>query len=242
MGVIKRNENLFNVKYTISEETLYIPSSDDETLNYWTEEEVQTQQHVPNLRPRPPTIGSTFSTLKNHSGKKKFRRYHNAHQLLTLTEEDELQEVTIEDFIENSKSGFSILLNDEEALEKWNEFISSSEEHQRKLLENDKKKHAFPRPAINKTLRSLLRKKSVPLGMVEYFEGEIISFFSAEPQKIYISPVLSSFERLLLHSVSDYHHLASLKNAKLVRVENPKNEFPLPSLLLVQYLKSNYRL
>ena len=54
-----------------------IPSSDDETLSYWTEEEVQTRQHVPNLRPRPPTIGSTFSTLKNHSGKKKFRRYHN---------------------------------------------------------------------------------------------------------------------------------------------------------------------
>lgn len=93
----------------------------------------------------------------------------------------------------------------------WDEFISSSEEHQRELLENvTKRKQNSARPAINRAFRNLLRKKSFPLGMLHYLEQELISFFSAEPTKTYISPALSSFERLLLHSLSDYHHLASL--------------------------------
>lgn len=38
-------------------------------------------------------------------------------ELVTLAEEDELQEVTIDDFVENSKSAFTILLEDNKSLE-----------------------------------------------------------------------------------------------------------------------------
>ncbi|KAK6638183.1 hypothetical protein RUM44_008611 [Polyplax serrata] len=247
MGVIKRIENLFEIKCSVSEETLYIPSSDDEGSYSQSENNLPILERPQTIRQRHPTIGPSYSPLKNHSGKKKFRRYNNVNQLLTLTEEDELQEVTIDDFIVNTKSAFAKVMEDDESLQKWNEFISNSEERQRELLEtsNNMKNHSN-RPVINKRLRSLLRKKNLPLGMLHYLEQELISFFSAEPTKIYISPALSSFERLLLHSISNYHRLASLsflsepEKVKLVRVKNPRNEFPFPSLLLMQYLETNY--
>ena len=38
-------------------------------------------------------------------------------ELVTLAEEDELKEVTIDDFVENSKSAFTILLENDKNLE-----------------------------------------------------------------------------------------------------------------------------
>lgn len=117
---------------------------------------------------------------------------------------------------------------------------------------------------LNTALKNLLRKNNLPVGMLQYLEEEVVSFFIAMPTKTYVSRELNSFERLLLHSVSDYHRLKSLskKNSflwpnrirpiikyhvlgfdsepegvRLVRVKNPKKEFSSPPLLLAQYVE-----
>lgn len=94
--------------------------------------------------------------------------------------------------------------------------MSSSEERQQQMIAQEWKNatEAARRKPIQRrlsaTLRSLLKKRSLPLGMVQYLEGELVTFFSAMPRDIYVSPELSSFERMLLHSLSDYHSLTSL--------------------------------
>lgn len=101
-------------------------------------------------------------------------------------------------------------------LQKWNEFVNSTEEKQQEMIAEAKAKRrnelskAPLNRRLNVALRNLLRKKNLPIGMLQYLEQEVVSFFSAMPTQTYISPALSSFERLLLHSVSDYHQLMSL--------------------------------
>jgi hypothetical protein len=45
--------------------------------------------------------------------------------------------------------------------------------------------------------------------MLEFLENEVVDFFSKMPCGIYTSSSLSSYERLLLHAVSQYHCLIS---------------------------------
>ncbi|KAL0272551.1 UNVERIFIED_CONTAM: hypothetical protein PYX00_005479 [Menopon gallinae] len=256
MGVIKKIECPIHIKYASSEETLYIPSDDEQSVI--EEEEVDTRAYarVHNrprlLRHNVPTVGPSSSNLRSNSGKKKSRRYQNVNQLITLAEEDEIQEVTIDDFVGSTKTPFSILLEDENSLEKWDEFVCSSEEKQQQVINEGKEKKCnlskqSDSPEINATLRRLLRRKSFPTGILQYLEEELVSFFSAMPTKTYISRELSSFERLLLHSLSEYHRLISVsfdsdpEQIRLVRVRNPRKEFPSPPLLLVQYLETVHR-
>lgn len=249
MGVIKKTDHTVNVniKSSISEETLYIPSSDDEhSIPQF--EEGRPRRHPRILRNHIPTVGPSFSGLKTHSGKKKSRRYFNVSELVTLAEEDELQEVTIEDFVENSKSAFTVLLEDNKNLEKWDEFVESSEEKQQQFISEHRKKKPknmnYPfQQKLNVALKNLLRKNNLPVGMLQFLEDELVSFFVAMPTQTYISRQLNSFERLLLHSVSDYHRLKSLsfdsepEGVRLVRVKNPRKEFFSPPLLLAQYVE-----
>lgn len=242
MGVIKKADHTVTIRTSTSEETLYIPSSDDEP-GIPSFEEGRSRRHPRILRHHIPTVGQTVNGLKNHSGKKKSRRYFNASELMTLREEDELQEITIDDFVENSKSAFTILLEDDKNLKKWDEFVESSEEKQNQFISEHKKKknkNSQLQHKINSVLRNLLRKNNLPVGMLQYLEDELINFFLSMPTKTYVSRQLNSFERLLLHSVSDYHRLKSLsfdsepEGIRLVRVKNPRKEFACPPLLLAQ--------
>lgn len=59
-----------------------IPSGDEEDTNHiWlnTDTTITQPPRIPRQRPSP--IGPCTLNLKNHSGKKKFRRYHNGNYL-----------------------------------------------------------------------------------------------------------------------------------------------------------------
>jgi len=45
--------------------------------------------------------------------------------------------------------------------------------------------------------------------MLEFLENQVVDFFSKMPCGTYTSSSLSSYERLLLHAVSQYHCLIS---------------------------------
>lgn len=104
-------------------------------------------------------------------------------------------------------------------LQKWDEFICSSEEKQQQVINEGKEKKCnlsrqSDSPEISAALRRLLRRKSFPTGILQYLEEELVGFFLEMPTKTYISRELSSFERLLLHSLSDYHRLISVSKSR----------------------------
>jgi len=95
--------------------------------------------------------------------------------------------------------------------------VSSSEENQERFISGQKPSatancvnQSRSERRLSTTLRALIKKRNLPFGMVQYLEGELVQFFVSMPRDIYVSPELSSFERMLLHSLSDYHDLESL--------------------------------
>ncbi|TNN27399.1 R3H domain-containing protein 4 [Liparis tanakae] len=62
---------------------------------------------------------------------------------------------------------------------------------------------------IDRRLRATLRRKQVPMGTLELLEGNLRSFFIAQPHSVYTTNLSSSFERLLLHAVCQYLDLVS---------------------------------
>jgi len=51
--------------------------------------------------------------------------------------------------------------------------------------------------------------------MLEFLENQVVDFFSKTPRGTYTSSSLSSYERLLLHAVSQYHCLISCSKFNL---------------------------
>ncbi|XP_069693870.1 R3H domain-containing protein 4-like isoform X1 [Periplaneta americana] len=262
MGVIRKNDPKLGI-FASSEESLNIPdSSDDEHAGSSTEDaELPQAMHVPRrLRHRVPSVPMSFCNQRKRLGKKRSRRYDNVNQLVTLVEEDELGEVSFHDLVQNSNDAFQRLLEDSDSLEAWNNFIQSSEEVQMIIAsekgfhERSKKKQV---PFSSKTpmtgeqafrniktgLRNVLKKNRVPLGMLGFLENQVVEFFSKMPSGIYTSSSLSSYERLLLHAVSQYHSLISYsfdstkEQIRLVRVSNPYEVYQMPTVLLGQYLE-----
>ena len=52
--------------------------------------------------------------------------------------------------------------------------------------------------------------------MLEFLENQVVDFFSKMPCGTYTSSSLSSYERLLLHAVSQYHCLISRSKFSMV--------------------------
>ncbi|KDR16025.1 R3H domain-containing protein C19orf22-like protein [Zootermopsis nevadensis] len=180
---------------------------------------------------------------------------------MTLLEEEELGEVSIYDLVQNSNDAFQRLLEDRDSLEAWDNFIQSSEEVQLVITSNKgfvsrSRKRLVYLPSnlpvtgdqafrnIKTGLRNVLKKNRVPLGMLEFLENQVVDFFSKMPCGIYTSSSLSSYERLLLHAVSQYHCLISHsfdsanENVRLVKVSNPFEVYRIPAVLLGQYLEN----
>lgn len=88
---------------------------------------------------------------------------------------------------------------------------------------------------INANLRTAFKKQhQLPLGMVEFLECEIRSFFSANPSAdSFTFTGLSSYERLLAHACSAYNALQSTSSdapaGRMLRVENPSGAKFVPS-------------
>ncbi|KAK3920458.1 R3H domain-containing protein 4 [Frankliniella fusca] len=262
MGLISKEDRVKGLFNASSAESLHIPSdppSEDElpppppaVLNH------HHNHHPPGPKPRVRPIPTAFFHLRKCLGKKKSRRYHDVNSLMTLVEEEEFGEVSINDLAPCHDTLFAQLLNDRSSMAKWNEFAESSDEAQQRFLNQFCEKGQIKRKKgtngetlsgedafqnIDVSLRTVLRKSKVPLGLVSYMEENLTAFFLEHPLEIFISENLTSFERLLLHAISQYNQLfshsfdaADDSNGRYVKVVNPHQDFRLPTLSLGDFL------
>ncbi|KPP72150.1 R3H domain-containing protein 4-like, partial [Scleropages formosus] len=144
----------------------------------------------------------------------------------------------------------------------WNDFMNRSGEEQEKMLavleekarrsctDKQPKDQRAVNPAysaqdyflrIDRRLRTTLRRKQIPLGILEVLEEDLLRFFVAQPHSVYITRLGSSFERLLLHAICQYMDLVSASTdcngARQTEVVNKQEEFLPPKPLLSVYLE-----
>ncbi|XP_077440776.1 R3H domain-containing protein 4 isoform X1 [Vanacampus margaritifer] len=197
-------------------------------------------------------------------GKKSLRRQENTRYLANLLEKDD---ECPKDELEVCSSPaipsiFTEAWTNDNYIEPWSDFMNCSGEEQERLLslleqEVIKKKlgscplkdqrNVYPAftaqecfQRIDRRLRTTLRRKQIPMGTLEVLEGNLLSFFLAQPHSIYTTNLNSSFERLLLHAVCQYMDLVSsssdLNGSRQTEVVNKQEDFLPPALLMSAYL------
>ncbi|KAJ7993338.1 hypothetical protein DPEC_G00271390 [Dallia pectoralis] len=197
-------------------------------------------------------------------GKKSQRRQENTRYLANLLEKDECSKNEAEVYSDPAlPSVFTEACTNGHYVEQWNDFMNRSGEEQEKLLallEEEAKRSSFNKlskdqrevnPAftaqdcfqrIDRRLRTTLRRKQVPIGTLEVLEGNLLSFFGAQPHSVYTTNLASSFERLLLHAVCQYMDLVSessdCNGARRTKVVNKQEGlFHPPAPMLSAYLE-----
>lgn len=94
-------------------------------------------------------------------------------------------------------------------------------------------------------MKSLLKKRHLPLGILSYLEEEVVALFTSDPSMVYITQELTSFERLLLHALCQYNFLSSksatIASVRRTKVKNDRGCFHAPSVSLTQYIETCYR-
>ncbi|XP_031163240.1 R3H domain-containing protein 4 [Sander lucioperca] len=192
-------------------------------------------------------------------GKKSLRRQENTRFLANLLERDECSKDDLEVYSNPAiPSIFTEACTNGNYIEPWNDFMNCSGEEQERLLslleqEEAKKKNKDERnvnPAfiaqdcfqrIDRRLRATLKRKQIPMGILEVLEENLVSFFNTQPHSVYTTNLGSSFERLLLHAVCQYMDLVSASTdyngSRQTEVVNKQEEFLPPRLLLSVYLE-----
>ena len=93
---------------------------------------------------------------------------------------------------------------------------------------------------IDKNIKSYLKRRHVPMGVLESLERDLVSFFTDWPSSVYLSDQKNSFERMMLHALCQYLDLMSSSyddsGNRRTQVENKHEDFIPPSTLLTQYL------
>ncbi|XP_054162755.1 R3H domain-containing protein 4-like [Oppia nitens] len=186
------------------------------------------------LRPEP-----TFRALgvrgKSHRKNRRYADFNLLHQQMadSLTEGDELNDISIYDFIPQTVSAFAQILINGENMKILNDFINCTEEQQNEILNKRRDKTEGDKPndsqtkvdingkldgryyepaftadqcfqRIDSDLKNMLKKKRIPLGVLASIEEEITEFFNHKPFATYKSCLSSGFRRLLLHACCQY--------------------------------------
>jgi 17beta-estradiol 17-dehydrogenase/3beta-hydroxysteroid 3-dehydrogenase len=219
-----------------------------------------------NLRTRHPAIPANTAPPPKVSthGSKKFRRYENQLELLKECDENEAQEVSIEDLISgtNTARAFTKILKHSNMLELWNKYMEPVPEESgngKSAKHSDGKGASSTRgtefnadeafQGICRNLRSLLKQRHFPLGMMESLEEDLIAFFMTRPQETFESSPMDAFRRGMIHAVSQYNSLRSHsvkcaekanEKAKKVRVHPSEQPFSPPPVRLVEYIENKY--
>ncbi|KAL7867224.1 hypothetical protein AOLI_G00150380 [Acnodon oligacanthus] len=195
-------------------------------------------------------------------GKKSLRRQENTRYLSNLLERDECSKDEAEACETASPSVFTEVCTNGNYVEYWSDFMNRSGEEQEKLLalleKEARRRNSSKAPKdqrelnpaytaqdcfrrIDRRLRTTLTRKSIPLGILEILETDVLTFFEATPHSIYITILRSSYERLLLHAICQYMDLVSASSncngARQTKVINKREEFLPPCLLLSAYLE-----
>ncbi|XP_034738187.1 R3H domain-containing protein 4 [Etheostoma cragini] len=192
-------------------------------------------------------------------GKKSLRRQENTRFLANLLERDECSKDDLEVCSNPAiPSIFTEACTNGNYIEPWNDFMNCSGEEQDRLLslleqEDAKKKNKDERNVnlafiaqdcfqrIDRRLRATLKRKQIPMGILEVLEENLVSFFNTQPHSVYTTNLGSSFERLLLHAVCQYMDLVSASTdyngSRQTEVVNKQEEFLPPRPLLSVYLE-----
>lgn len=123
--------------------------------------------------------------------------------------------------METYKGPFARLLDDKEAFEYWQEFIEKSEEEQTEIIKAltekypnetvvENTKSDIPGRISSRIKRTFKIRKNLSLEIVQVCEEDLIQFFKATPDDRYIKVPPTSFDRLIIHAVAQYHRLTSI--------------------------------
>lgn len=137
----------------------------------------------------------------------------------SLSEENEETEYIL--VKEPYKTPFARLLEDKTAMDCWQNFIEESEEKQKEIIQKfsnkiqDKKcdnpmSGEKPGKISSRIKRTFKIRKNLSLESIKGCEEDLIEFFKNTPSDIYIKYPPTSFDRLLLHGIAQYHRLNSL--------------------------------
>ncbi|CAG9853963.1 unnamed protein product [Phyllotreta striolata] len=220
-------------------------ASDTESLHLGSlsasDAESADDESVPNririIRPKLVKISQVEEhiNVKRNSGKKKLRRYQNRCSLQTLSEEDEAENMVV--IMDTYKGPFERLLDDKAAFDYWQKFIEKPEEEQNEIIEALSEKYPneteveniktdVPGRISSRIKRTFKIKKNLSLKIVQVCENDLIEFFKATPEERYIKIPPTSFDRLVIHAIAQYHRLKSISyvleegNRKSVEVYN----------------------
>ncbi|CAH1154642.1 unnamed protein product [Phaedon cochleariae] len=194
-----------------------VPASDTESIN---NDEPHRVHRLPLFR--LPLHGSQVEELiniKKNSGRKKLRRYQNRCVLPTFEEDEEEKYVLMESY----KGPFTRLLEDKVAMECWNNFIEKSEEEQSQIMRqisenycndqiNNSPSDDFDSPGkISSRIRRTFKiRKNLQFEVIDECETDLIQFFETRPEDTYVKFPPTSFDRLLIHAIAQYHKLKSI--------------------------------
>ncbi|XP_065339118.1 uncharacterized protein LOC135938963 [Cloeon dipterum] len=222
MGVIDRKGLVPKKPQEIS------PISDDElSIPETVSSQASTIVAQPISRPRPSNNKTTVLVLTHpgkHCGKRRLRHYKDVEDLMRWNEKNEY-EITIHDFMGNKPSPFAILLNDDNLLQAWWEFINKTNQNyfiqkaasvlslQQTSGENEENKpqKRLPMPSeykrIERHLKEILQRKSTSPEMVREIEQLLMQFFMETPKETLRIKKLTKYESLINQAVCQYHGL-----------------------------------
>ncbi|KAG1934388.1 R3H domain-containing protein 4 [Pimephales promelas] len=194
-------------------------------------------------------------------GRKSLQRQENTRFLVNLLDRDDCSTEDGEGHETASATIFTEACSNGNYVEYWSDFMNRSGEEQERLLalleEEAQRTHSKSQkdqrdvdPAvrardcfqrIDRRLRVTLKRKQIPMGVLEGLESDLLDFFMTEPHSIYTTKLSSSYERLLLHAVCQYMDLTSASSdcdgARQTQVVNKQDEFLPPQSLLSAYLE-----
>lgn len=277
MGILRNKEGhgeLIRVEEIDTDDALNLHINYDDYVFDESDSEEQTINNFPlGIRQKkkwkkPVTENMTnFDgiSIKKNMGARKWCRVENAKLVYSFAN---LQDVIFDgsDIVTQTFSSFSRVLQDEENLKAWHEFIGKNEEEQRRILDEietqlrrvniaqedpveqaDENCPEYRFSQIEKRVRnSLAKRKYVKYDLLDNIETELREFFAINPMGNYEGKLNAYQKRFYLIAVAQYLLLKVCDKVKaesdctdVVSIQNANNGngFYCPSCRLSTYLK-----
>lgn len=221
------------------------------------------EPHVPGaqrpLRRRepPPMVGRDNSATRyevvkhrmHQLGVRRQRRWENLMGLKAALSAmapvaEEKDEASI---VQPTHTVLSSFLKSQEGLQRWEQLASEEAEIVRRLgrlslgsfedlCQPQSPVHRYL--AISRSIRTAMRRRHLPMGLFTRLEADVVEAFSADPAAVLVLQMTDSFQRLMLHGISQYLGLESnsetMASARVTTIKHPAPEmgFVRPEVLL----------
>lgn len=198
---------------------------------------------------------------QRRSGIKHQRRKENMNELLQIAGEDAEQWACDEMLV----TAFTDLFLDREKMKVWESFVNLTDDEQHQILSenhlNRQKQSANLMPGsgvlqtedlrylqIDQKIRDMLRSKHMPsMGLLKYYENDVISCMEDEFPSLLIFNLEEKFDRMLVYAICQFFELPvsqiRLQTTTLIEIELPVTTLPelLPRYTLTGYLENKFK-